>query len=91
MKTRIVLWVLLIALLLLSTGAVTGSAPPRYRLESGSPPGGNARLATDGVQAGVVSTGGAYRLATGPAPGSVSGSAGSGCCCTWLPCVLDQK
>lgn len=91
MKTRIMLVLLLIALLLLSTGAVASSAPPRYRLEVGPLPGGNARLTNVGVQVRVVSAGGAYRLATGPATGSVSGSAGSGCCCTWLPCALNQK
>ena len=83
MKTRIVLTLLLTALLLLSTGAVTGSAPPRYQIETGTLPAGNVRRTAVGAQVGAVSAGGAYRLATR----SVSGSAASGCCCTWLPCV----
>ena len=86
MKTRIILLLLLTALLLLSTGAVTGSAPPRYRIETGALLAGNVRLTAVGAQAGAASAGGAYRLVTS----TVSGSAASGCCCTWLPCVLNQ-
>ena len=91
MKTRIILLLLLTALLLTGTGAVTGSAPPRYRVETGALPGGNAQLTIVGVRADVVSSGGSYRLAIRSASGSVTGSAGSGCCCSWLPCVLNRK
>ena len=86
MKTRVLLLLFLTALLLLSTGAVTGSAPPRYRIEIGAL-AGNVRRTAAGAQASAVSAGGAYRLVSR----TVSGSASSGCCCTWLPCVLNQK
>jgi ABC-type sugar transport system substrate-binding protein len=87
MKTRITLLLLLIALLLLSTGASALSAPPRYRLETGTLSGGYAPLARSGVQAEAVSAGGAYRLETRSAP---SAQANGGCCCAWAPCVLSN-
>jgi hypothetical protein len=90
MKTRIFLLLLLAALLLLSTGGVTGSAPPRYRLETGPLARGNVEFTSVSL-ADVDLTGGAYRLAIRSASGSATGSAGSGCCCSWLPCVLNQK
>ena len=85
MKTRITLFVLLIALLLLSTGAGALSAPPRYRVESGTLPGDAYPLTRIGVEAGAAAAGGAYRLEARPAP---SVQAGGGCCCAWAPCVL---
>jgi len=95
MKTRIVLLLLLAALLLLGTGTVTGSAPPRYQLETGSLTGGDTEFTAVGLVDDVDSTGGAYRLAIRApsiaASGSATGSAGSGCCCFWLPCALSQK
>jgi hypothetical protein len=87
MKTRITLFVLLIALLLLSTGAGALSAPPRYRIEIGTLPGGDYLRTSIGVQAGATSAGGAYRLVNRSAP---SPQAGGGCCCTWAPCVLSH-
>ena len=91
MKTRIFLLLLLAALLLLGTGAVTGSAPPRYRLETGALPGGNVPFTAVGVLADVDSMGGAYRLAIRSPSLSASGSADTGCCCSWVPCALSQK
>ena len=85
MKTRIILLLLLIALLLLSTGAGALSAPPRYRLETGTLTGGYDPFTRIGVQAGAVSAGGAYRLAARPATGA---QASAGCCCAWIPCIL---
>lgn len=85
MKTRITLLLLLIALLLSSTGAGAQPAPPRYRLEAGTLAGGYDPLARVGVQAEAVSAGGAYRLVARPATGVQSNG---GCCCVWVPCVL---
>ena len=83
MKTRITLLLLLIAFLLLTTAS--GALPPsRDQGGPGTLSGGNYRLTTLGTQAVPVSGGGAYRL-TGP---SASGLQGSGCCCTYLPCML---
>ena len=86
MKTRIFLLLLLTALLLLSAGAVTGSAPPRYRIKTEALPGDAVPLTSVGVLAGATSAGGAYRLVTD----SVSASKAGGCCCSWLPCVLNK-
>jgi hypothetical protein len=86
MKTRITLLLILLALVLLSTGAGALTAP-RYQVETGVISGGGYQLTSSGLQADNVSAGGAYRL-LGP---SAPTGQGSGCCCTYLPCILRKK
>jgi len=80
--------VLLAALL---TGGAQAQPPERglighYQIESGLMSGGGYRLATANWQVSGTASGGGYRLAGPRAPES----AGSGCCCTYLPCVMRQ-
>jgi hypothetical protein len=82
MKTRIALLLLLVLLMLVSAGA-GAQATPRYQVQAGVIAGEGYRLTTLGTQAETVSAGGAYRL-LGP---SAPAGQGSGCCCTYLPCV----
>lgn len=86
MKARITLLLFLIAFLLLSTGASALSAP-RYQVETGTISVGSYQLGSFGVQAGNIAIGGAYRL-LGP---SAPDLRGSGCCCTYVPCVLRNR
>ena len=86
MKTRITLLMFLIAFLLLSTGASALSGP-RYQVETGTISGGSYQLASFGAQTGSIAAGGAYRL-LGP---SVPNLRGSGCCCTYVPCILRNR
>jgi hypothetical protein len=91
MKTRSVILVAVVALLLVSTGAL---AQPGglSTVEQGVLSGGGyrlTRLALPSVpgptwQVSGTASGGHYRCAAAPA----LGSAGSGCCCTYLPCAL---
>ena len=83
MRIQIAVLLILLVLLLLSTGA-GALAAPRYQAEAGTISGGGYQLTTFASQAGNVATGGAYRL-LGP---SVPELRGSGCCCTYLPCIL---
>lgn len=86
MRIRFTLLLLLLAFVLLSTGAVALSAP-RYEVEAGTIAGGGYQLTTLGSQPGNVQVGGAYRLLEPAAPELQ----GSGCCCTYLPCILRRK
>jgi hypothetical protein len=90
MKTRSVILVAVVALLFLSTGAL---AQPGglYTAEQGAASGGGYRLTSLALpsvpgptwQVSGSASGGSYRLSAPAAPAS----AGSGCCCTYLPCV----
>ena len=86
MKKQIAFSLFLIALLLLSMGASALSYSD-YQVAGGIISGGSYQLASFGGQAGSTAAGGAYRL-QGP---SVSTLGGSGCCCTYLPCILRNK
>jgi hypothetical protein len=86
MKTRIVLLLILTTLLLLSVGAAALSASG-YQVEAGTIAGGGYRLTTVSPLADTMAAGGAYRL-LGPA---VPQLRGSGCCCTYLPCLMREK
>ena len=74
---------LLVALL---AGGVLAQPAGPYQVAGGTMPGGYYHLTTAGWQVSGVASGGAYRL-LGPA---ALGPAGSGCCCTYLPCVMDN-
>ena len=86
MKKQITLLLFLIALLLLNTGASALSGSD-YQVEEGIITGGSYQLASFGVQAGSIAAGGDYLL-LGP---SVPNLRGSGCCCTYLPCILRNR
>jgi len=83
MRIRFTLLLILLAFLLLSIG--TGAlAASRYQVETGTSSGGGYQLTTVGSQTDVLASGGAYRLLEPASPGP----AGSGCCCSYLPCIL---
>jgi hypothetical protein len=86
MKRRTVLLVAL-ALTLLVSGIVLaqggGGNPVAAQSGAATLSGGRYRLVSVSVQAGVIASGGGYRL-LGPA----SPSGGNQCCCTYLPCIL---
>jgi hypothetical protein len=85
-KTRITLLLIVLAFVVLSAG-VGALSTPRYQVEMATIAGGGYRLTGAGPQAEIVSAGGAYRL-LGP---SAPAGQGSGCCCTYLPCILRNK
>jgi len=68
---------------LLASGALAESTG-RYQVAGGMISGGSYRLTTVNWKVTGYASGGSYRL-LGPASPS---SAGSGCCCTYLPCVM---
>lgn len=86
MKARTILFLFLVAFLLLSTHAGALSVP-RYQVETTTISGGSYRLTSFEIQDGSIAAGGAYRL-LGP---SAPNLRGSGCCCTYLPCILRRK
>jgi hypothetical protein len=87
---------LLVALLagavLRSTAPAVAQSPGRglstsqYQVTGGMISGGSYHLTTAGWQVSGTASGGDYHL-VGPA---ALGPAGSGCCCTYLPCVMDN-
>jgi len=56
----------------------------QYQVGGGLTSGGSYRLTTVEWQVSGAATGEGYRLVGPMAPGL----AGSGCCCTYLPCVM---
>ncbi len=80
---------LLVALL---AGGVLAQSPGRglatgpYQVAGGLISGGSYRLTIADWQVSGTASGGGYRLVGPAAPGA----AGSGCCCTYLPCVMRQ-
>ena len=85
MRMRFTLLLLLVFLLLgIGAGAL---AATRYQVEAGTISGGGYQLTTVGSQTDALATGGAYRLLATEGRAS-PGPAGSGCCCTYLPCIL---
>jgi hypothetical protein len=86
MKTGMAILLVLLIGTLLVTGMVLAqggdSTPPGAAVLSG----GHYQLLSLAVPAEVVARGGDYTLLHSAA----SGQNGSGCCCTYLPCVLRQ-
>jgi len=74
---------LLVALL---AGGVLAQSTGPYQVTGGMISGEGYRLTTAGWQVSGTASGGGYRLVGPMAPGL----AGSGCCCTYLPCVMDN-
>lgn len=86
MKTRTILLLALFAFVLLSTG-VGALSTPGYQVEAATLSGGGYRLTSAGPQADNISAGGAYRLLGPSAPAQPT----SGCCCTYLPCIMRNR
>jgi hypothetical protein len=88
MKTRTTILIAVITLLLLGTVASAQSSRPNqssgYTVQAVTVTGGRYQLIGLGSQIGATSSGGAYRLSLA----SPSASSDSGCCCTYLPCVV---
>jgi hypothetical protein len=85
---RIAFLMIVIAFLVVVSGVVAQTEnselhPPRL-VEQGSISGGEYRLIRHVWQISGYVSGGAYRLA-GPS------LQGSGCCCTYLPCVVSNS
>ena len=92
MKTRLVIAVVVVALLLLCSASVgaqsLGKDPPVwYQVERGALSGGRYHLASLSWEFDGPASGDGYRLfsPTGPA------LRGNGCCCTFLPCVTSNE
>jgi hypothetical protein len=71
---------------LLASGVLAQSASP-YEVAGGMISGGVYRLTTVTLPSGQAMSGGQYRLLSS----SRSTGTGSGCCCTYLPCILRNK
>jgi hypothetical protein len=84
MKTRIAILLVFLIGALLVTGIVLAQGGVGARPDITALSGGHYRLVSVGVQADVVASGGGYTLLQ---PAASAGQ-GSGCCCTYLPCVL---
>lgn len=61
--------------------------PARYRVEAGSVAGEGYQLSSQAWQITGAARGGTYRLSIALEPSL----RGSGCCCTYLPCVLNKR
>ena len=82
-RHRIVLLAITVTLLLMSSVA---SAQPGggYAVEERTLAGGSYRLTSASLPAGGAMIGGGYQLLRL----TKSTATGSGCCCTYLPCIL---
>ena len=69
----------------LAGGVLAQSSGP-YQVEGGTISGGGYHLTTATWQVSGTAAGGGYRLLSPAAPTL----RGSGCCCTYLPCVMRQ-
>jgi hypothetical protein len=89
MKTRLTILMAVMALLLL--GTVASAQPSRlgqslgYTVQAVTVTGGRYQLISPGSQISEAASGGGYRLLSLASP---SASSDSGCCCTYLPCVV---
>ena len=82
-RQRIVLLAAVATLLLLS--AVASAQPGGgYAVEEGTLSGGGYRLTSVGLPTNDTMSGGRYQLLSVAQPAAT----GSGCCCTFLPCIL---
>mgnify|MGYP000411160760 CR=1 FL=1 len=88
MKTRTAI-LLVVALLLVggTTLAQTGGPDLRYTIQAGISAGGSYQLTALHWQVEGSTSGGGYHLLSPISPALQ----GSGCCCTYLPCVLRHK
>ena len=88
MNTRIA-FLLVVAGLLLGgiVQAQTGGPGPGYTVQAGTVAGGGYQLTALHWQVEGSTSGGGYHLLSPISPALQ----GSGCCCTYLPCVLRHK
>ena len=92
MKTRIVVVVILVITLLLASWAIALARtsqhgdPISYQVETGSVTGKGYQLIYLTWQVNGALRGGGYSLLVPATPALT----GSGCCCTYLPCVLGK-
>lgn len=88
MKPRIVILAAVVALLLLASVALAQSVGPAPSSGQGVEPGGASvgryQLAAPAWQVSGSASGDGYRLRSAAEPAL----RGSGCCCTYLPCLL---
>jgi hypothetical protein len=85
-RRRIVLLVAVVALLLLSTAALAQPGGG-YAVGEGTLAGGGYRLTSVSLPVGEPMSGGRYQLLSL----TESTATGSGCCCTYLPCILRNR
>ncbi len=92
MKRKRFFLTLVIALALVSVALVRAGSAGAGRDATAAPPGtavlsgGRYRLVGTRTQVDVIASGGGYRLLAPAAPTSSE----NGCCCTFLPCVLQN-
>jgi hypothetical protein len=92
MKSRNFIIIVLVVILLLASGAVALAQTTQdgelisYKIESSSLFGQGYQLISQAGQESSALSGGGYTL-FGP---TSSISAGSGCCCTYLPCLMKK-
>ena len=84
-RQRFVLVTAVAILLLLSTVA-SAQLGGGYTVEEETIAGGSYRLTSVSLQVGGPMSGGRYQLLSLAKPAAT----GSGCCCTYLPCVLQS-
>jgi hypothetical protein len=84
MKAWIAVLLVLLVGALLVTGIVLAQGGSDARPDAATLSGGHYRLVSPGVGVDIVASGGGYTLLS-PA---TSTQQGSGCCCTYLPCIL---
>mgnify|MGYP000260782679 CR=1 FL=1 len=83
MKTGIAILLVLLIGTLLVTGIVLAQGGSGTPHKAATLSGGHYRLVSLGIGAEVVTSGGGYTLLSPAQPAR----SGSGCCCTYLPCV----
>jgi hypothetical protein len=92
MKPRTMIVIALVAILLLASGAIALAKtiqegdPISYQVETSLSTGQGYQLTHQAEQVSGTLSGGGYTLLI---PAS-SISAGSGCCCTYLPCLMKK-
>ena len=83
MKTHIALVLAAALLLVASLTLAEGGGPLPVAVEAGTVSGGAYQLISQGEAPGIEMAGGNYRLLGAVQPLLT----GSGCCCTYLPCI----
>jgi hypothetical protein len=91
MKTRLAIAFVVVTLLMLSSAVAgaqsVGKDPPAwYTVERGMTAGGHYRMASYTWQFDGSASGGEYQLLSSARPTLT----GNGCCCTYLPCLLNN-
>ncbi len=87
MKIRTIILVAIVVLLLVNSVTwAQSSGSPGDVVQQAMISGNRYHLASAAWQARGIASGGEYRLASPVVPGL----RGSGCCCTYLPCMLRQ-